>query len=78
MRLGAIPACGLVRNDTILLLFLLHTEGLAVGALVLGGVCLVGAHQDPLQRTEIGILTMVSALLNGTLNALVCVAIHIV
>ena len=56
--------------------FSLLAEGLTVGALVHGGICLMGTYQDPLQRAEISILAMVGALLNGTLNALVCMAIH--
>ena len=36
----------------------------------------MGAYQDPLQRTEVCILAVMGALLNGTLNALVCVTIH--
>ena len=58
--------------------FSLCAEGLAVGALVSSGIGLMGAYQDPLQGAEIGILAMVSTLLNSTLNALVCMAIHII
>ena len=36
----------------------------------------MGAYQDPLQGAEIGILAVVGALLNSTLNALVCMTIH--
>ena len=56
--------------------FSLSAEGLAVGALVLSGSCLVGAHQDPLQGAEVCILAVILALLDSTLNALVCMAIH--
>ena len=55
---------------------LLLAEGLAVGALVNSGIGLMGTNQNALQGAEIGILTVVLALLNGTLNALVCMAIH--
>ena len=54
----------------------LLAEGLAVGALVCGGIGLVGAHQDPVQRAVICLLAMVLALLNSTLNALVCMTVH--
>ena len=54
----------------------LLTEGLAVGALILGRCCFVRTHQDPLQGAVIGILAVMLALLDGTLNALVCMAIH--
>ena len=36
----------------------------------------MGAHQNAVQRAEVCILAMVGALLNSTLNALVCVATH--
>ena len=55
---------------------LLLTEGLAVGALVSSGIHLMRTNKNPLQGAEVGILAMVGALLNGTLNALVCMAIH--
>ena len=55
---------------------LLLAEGLTIGALVNSGVSFVSTHQNPLQRAVVGILTMVSALGNGTLDALVCMAAH--
>ena len=55
---------------------LLLAEGLAIGALIHGGVCLVGAHQDAIQRTIVLGITMVCALLDSTLNTLVGVTIH--
>ena len=58
------------------LCFSLLTEGLAVGALVHSGICLMGANQDPLQGAVIGILAVMGTLLNSTLNRLVCMAIH--
>ena len=57
-------------------LFLLLAEGLAVGTLIHSGVSLVGAHQNPLQRTVVSILAVMLALLDSALNALVCMAIH--
>ena len=56
--------------------YLLHSEGLAVSALVHGGVTLVGADQNTVQGAEVCVLAVVSALLNGAFNALVCLAIH--
>ena len=56
---------------------LLLTEGLAVGALVHGGIGLVGAHQDADQRAVVLGVAVISAGLDGTLNTLVCVAVHI-
>ena len=52
------------------------TEGLAVGALILGGVYLVGTYQNAVQRTVVLAVAVVSALLNSTLNTLVCLAVH--
>ena len=50
---------------------LLQLEALAVGALDLGGVGLMGAHGDGGQAAVIGILTVVGAVVDGTLDALV-------
>ena len=55
---------------------LLLAEGLAVGALVLGRIDLVGAHQDPVQRAVVFAVAVVSALLNGAFDALVCLVVH--
>ena len=44
---------------------LLFPEGLAVGALVLGGVVLMGAHQDPVQGAVVLRTAVVLALLDG-------------
>ena len=57
-------------------LFLLLAEGLAVGTLIHSGVSHVGAHQNPLQRTVVSSLAVMLALLDSTLNALVCMGIH--
>ena len=57
------------------LLFL--AEGFAVGTLVHGGICLMGANQNTLQGTVICILAVMGALLNGTFNTLVCVTVHV-
>ena len=55
---------------------LLSVEGLAVGAPILGGVCLVGAHQDPVQGAVVLAGAVVGAFADGTFNALVCMAVH--
>ena len=55
---------------------LLLAEGLAVGALVLGGVYLVGTHQDPVQGTEVLIVAVIDTLLDSTFDALVGMAVH--
>ena len=57
-------------------LSLFLAEGLAVGALVHGRVCLMGANQDLVQRAVVLTVTVVSTGLYGALNALVCVAVH--
>lgn len=55
---------------------LLLPEGLAVGALVHGGVALVGADQNPVQRAVVAAAAMVGALGDGAFDALVAVAVH--
>ena len=56
--------------------FSLLAERLTVGAGFHGGICLMGAHHDSLQRAIVGIIAMVCALLDSTLDALVCMAAH--
>jgi len=67
--------CGSIccRNNR---LSLLLAEGHAVGALVRGRIHLVGAHHDLIQGAVVFVLTMVGALLDGTLDALVCMTVH--
>ena len=55
---------------------LLLAEGLAVGALVHGGVCFVGAYEDPVQRAVVFVVTVVGTLGNGALYAFVGMAAH--
>lgn len=55
---------------------LLFAEGHTIGTLVNGRITLVGADQNTIQRTEIGITAVMCALGNGAFNALVSVAIH--
>ena len=55
---------------------LLLAEGLAVGALIHSGILLVGAHHDAVQRTVVFGVAVVSALLYGAFDALVCFAVH--
>ena len=55
---------------------LLLPEGHAVGALIHGGVGLMGTHQDPLQGAVVSAVAVVCALRNGALDALVGIAAH--
>lgn len=55
---------------------LLLTERLAVGALVSSGVDLVGTHQDLFQRTVVLVAAVMGTLLDGALDALVCMTVH--
>jgi hypothetical protein len=55
---------------------LLLAEGLAVGALLIGGVHLVGSHLDVIKRAVISGIAVIGTLLDGTGDALVCVAVH--
>ena len=51
--------------------FLFHLEALAVGALHLGGVGLVGAHLDGVQTAVLGVLAVMGAVAHSALNALI-------
>ena len=55
---------------------LLLAEGHAVGALVLGGICLVGTHGDAVERTVVFLLAVMGALADGTFDGLVGMAVH--
>ena len=55
---------------------LLLAEGLAVGALIHGGVGLVGTNQDAIQRAVVLGIAMVGASLDGALNTFVGIAFH--
>ena len=55
---------------------LLLAEGHAVGALVLGGVCLMGANQDPVQGAVVLAVAVMGALGYGALNGLIRIAVH--
>ena len=57
-------------------LSLLFAEGLAIGALIHGGVGLVGAHKNAVQRAVVLIFAVVCTLLNGAFDTLVCVTVH--
>ena len=52
-------------------------KGHTVGALVHGGVGLMGTHHDPLQRAVVLSVAVVSALGNGAFDALVGMTVHI-
>ena len=65
---------GKIPPQEILLLFL--PEGLAVGALIHGRVCLVGAHQNLIQRAVVFGVTVIGAGLDGAFDTLVCMAVH--
>ena len=51
-------------------------EGLAVGALLHGGVHLMGTHHDLVQRAVVLGVAVVSALLDGAFDALVGIVVH--
>ena len=56
---------------------LLLAEGLTVGALVHGRVSLMATNQDSIQRAEVLSVAVVCTLLNGALDALIGIAIHV-
>ena len=55
---------------------LLLAEGHAVSALILGGIGLVGTHQNPIQRTVVLALTVMGTLLDSAFNGLVGMEVH--
>ena len=59
-----------VREDSLL------AEGLAVGALIHGGIRLMGAYQDPIQRAVVLTGAVMGALVYGALDALVGMTVH--
>ena len=58
------------------MLFLLLAEGLAVSALILGGIQLMGTDQNLLQRAEVLVTAMVGTLLNSAGDTFVGMTIH--
>ena len=56
--------------------FLLSPERLAVGALVHSRISLVGTNQNAVQRAVVGVIAVISAGLDGALNALVGILVH--
>ena len=54
----------------------LLAEGHTVGALIHGGVALMGTYQDAVQGAVVLAVTVMCTLLNGTFNGLVGVTIH--
>ena len=56
----------------------LLAEGLAVGALIHGGVSFVGTNQDAVQRAVVLVFTEVCALMDGALYALIGIAFHVI
>ena len=56
---------------------LLSAEGHAIGALLHGGIALVGAHQDLVQRAVVLALAVMGALAHGALHTFVGVTVHI-
>ena len=55
---------------------LFFTEGLAVCALGYGRIGFMRAYQNMVQRTVILMVTVMSTLLDGTFNTLICVTFH--
>ena len=56
---------------------LLALEALAVGALALGGIGLVGTHTDRVQAAVVLVLAVIGAAADGTLDALVRGIVHL-
>ena len=52
------------------------TERLAVGALILGRIGLMGTHQNPVQSAVVLVVAMICAGLDGAFDALVGIVLH--
>ena len=52
------------------------TEGLAVGALIHGGVYFMSAHQNSVQRAVVLVFAVMGALVHGAFDALIGMTIH--
>ena len=52
------------------------TEGLAVSALICSRIDLMGTHQNLIQGTVVLVTAVMGALLDGALDALVCMTVH--
>ena len=52
------------------------TEGLAVGALIHGGVHFVSTHQNSVQRAVVLVFAVMRALVHGAFDALIGMTIH--
>ena len=57
---------------------LLLAEGLAVGALIHSGICLVGAYLDLVQRAVVLGVAVIGTGLDSAFDALVGVAVHVI
>ena len=55
---------------------LLFAEGLAVGALIHGGICFMGADLDAIQAAVVLGVAVISALSNGTFDTFVGMTAH--
>ena len=51
-------------------------EGLAVSALILSRICLVGTHQNAVQRAVVLAVAVICAGLYGAFDTLVCIVVH--
>ena len=54
----------------------LLAEGLAVGALIHGGIYFMGTDQDLVQRAVVCLIAVVGALVHSTFDAFIGIAIH--
>ena len=56
--------------------WLLFAEGLAVCTLIHCGICLMGPHQNTIQRAIVFGVAVIGALFDSTLNTFISVTIH--
>ena len=55
---------------------LLLAERLAISALINSRILFMSAHQNPIQRAVVLRVTVISALLNGAFDTLICLVVH--
>ena len=72
-----VPSTEIIAAAKAAAITLLLAEGLAVGALIHGGICLMGTNHNAVQRAVVLSIAVVCAGLDGTFDALVCMAVHI-
>ena len=70
------PKIKITAGTPAVIISLFFTERHAISALILRRIALVGTNQNSLQRAVVCFVAVMCALMNSTLNTLVCIAVH--